>query len=520
MATTLAPRALLIGRSLLVWLAIIGLFLFLLSFGSVRLVSAVTQHGGDWMFFAYEGFGEERDENTVVESTFKTLDVTGNGDIDRPAGKGPQVYNGPMHSNRNMSVSGSRNDFNDDVRYFDDFDDTAADPPDVAANFYADLAQASSTLDWPGTTGPQTGSGDTSFFVAPTCNFTTTGTKAMQAGDPDGVYCGVNFDVSNNNLGTQAAPRKWTFIATGLINVAGQGNWIVPADTGDGVLAYSTAQSTQAIEWHGNLGGARGLIHAPNGHADVEGNENQYCVQVVAQRIEVGGNSNVFNWPCLTTTPTPTPTPTPPQGPTVSIVKVNNQVAAVPPGTNVSFTLTVTVTNGPADDVIVVDTLPLGYNAPTNISPGGSYDPTTRKITWDLGDEVANGPHVVTYQAAVSAGVANGTVLTNVAVVTSPGTNCPPGAVPPAPECDDDSIVTVVVPGVAPTPTPTPTPGEQVLGGTPRATPRVGGLPSTSIVSPVNGWLAPVGLALMVMALGGLAVLNVADQRSRSRIRR
>jgi hypothetical protein len=195
-------------------------------------------------------------------------------------------------------------------------------------------------------------------------------------------------------------------------------------------------------------------------------------------------------------------------GTSVSIVKVNNQSAPVPPGTNVTFTLTVTVVNGPADDVIVVDTLPLGYDAPTNISPGGSYNPATRKITWDLGDDVASGPHVVTYQAAVSAGVANGTQLVNVAVVTSPGTNCPPGVTPPAAACDDDSTVTVVVPG------------EGVAGGTPRATARAGALPSTSIGLQVNGWLAPVGLALMVMALGGLAVLNVADQRSRSRIRR
>lgn len=257
----------------------------------VSLTYAVPQHGDPWMFFAFEGFDGSPDENLIVEE--EQLDFTGE----------RNVYNGPMHSNRNASVSGNLNDFNDDFRYFDDFEDTGTD------NDFVDLAQATSTLNWPGTTGPA--------FIEPACQFgarSTAGDKAMHASDPDGVYCldNGNFDIADNNLGTQATPRRWTFITDGLINESGEGNWIVPALNGDGVLAYTTAQSTQAIEWHGNLGGARGLMHAPNGHVDVEGNNNVYCLQVVSQRVEVGGNDNVWGWPCAAVPPpTPTASPTP-----------------------------------------------------------------------------------------------------------------------------------------------------------------------------------------------------------------
>ncbi|HEX6140261.1 MAG TPA: Ig-like domain-containing protein, partial [Candidatus Limnocylindria bacterium] len=130
--------------------------------------------------------------------------------------------------------------------------------------------------------------------------------------------------------------------------------------------------------------------------------------------------------------------------PTVEIVKVNNQPNPVLPGTVVSYTLTVTVDDGPANDVVVNDVLPLGLDAPTSISDGGTYSGGTRTITWNLGD-LADGDYELSYQAAVSAGVAHGAVLTNVAVVTSPNSQCP-DAENVADECDDDSTVTTRVP--------------------------------------------------------------------------
>jgi uncharacterized repeat protein (TIGR01451 family) len=128
----------------------------------------------------------------------------------------------------------------------------------------------------------------------------------------------------------------------------------------------------------------------------------------------------------------------------VAIVKTNNQPNPVLPGTNVTFTLNVTVSDGPAEDVVVVDTLPAGFGAPTAISDGGTYSATTREITWNLG-VLADGSFELTYQAAVSAGVAHGSQLVNVAVVTSPNSQCP-DLETLEPECEDDSTVIVRVP--------------------------------------------------------------------------
>ena len=130
--------------------------------------------------------------------------------------------------------------------------------------------------------------------------------------------------------------------------------------------------------------------------------------------------------------------------PTVEMDKANDRAEPVLPGTDVTFTLSVTVADGPAKDVMVVDTLPAGYDAPTLISNGGTYDAGTRQITWDLGD-LATGSYVLTYHAAVGADVAHGTQLVNVAVVSASNSQCPDGS-EPAEECEDDSTVTIRVP--------------------------------------------------------------------------
>ncbi|HEX2194643.1 MAG TPA: SpaA isopeptide-forming pilin-related protein [Candidatus Limnocylindria bacterium] len=132
--------------------------------------------------------------------------------------------------------------------------------------------------------------------------------------------------------------------------------------------------------------------------------------------------------------------------PTVEIVKVNDQPDPVLPGTVVSYTLTVTVGEGPAEDVVVTDVMPQGLDAPTSISDGGTYDEAARTITWELGD-LADGSYELTYQAAVSLDAEHGDELVNLAVVTSPNSQCP-DAENLADECDDDSTVTVRVPAL------------------------------------------------------------------------
>ena len=130
--------------------------------------------------------------------------------------------------------------------------------------------------------------------------------------------------------------------------------------------------------------------------------------------------------------------------PTVAIEKSNDQSDPVLPGTVVSYTLTVTVGDSQASDVVVTDTLPLGLDAATSISSDGTYDDATRTITWELGD-LDPGSYPLTYQAAVSLDAGQGDELVNLAVVTSPNSQCP-DAQNLADECDDDSIVTVRVP--------------------------------------------------------------------------
>jgi uncharacterized repeat protein (TIGR01451 family) len=130
--------------------------------------------------------------------------------------------------------------------------------------------------------------------------------------------------------------------------------------------------------------------------------------------------------------------------PTVAIVKVNDLSEPALPGTVVGYTLTVTVGDSQADDVVVSDVLPGGLDAPSGISDGGTYDAGSRTITWELGD-LDPGSYELTYQAAVSLDAEQGDELVNPAVVTSPNSQCP-DAENLADECDDESIVTVRVP--------------------------------------------------------------------------
>jgi uncharacterized repeat protein (TIGR01451 family) len=139
--------------------------------------------------------------------------------------------------------------------------------------------------------------------------------------------------------------------------------------------------------------------------------------------------------------------------PAVAIAKSNDSAESVLPGSVVSFSLEVGVANAtsPGDpvnayDVVVVDLMPDGYDAPTAISGGGAFDAASRTITWDLGDLSSDdSPLTLTYQAAISADAQHGDELVNVALVTSSNSQCPDEA-GLAEECVDDSTVTVRVP--------------------------------------------------------------------------
>ena len=118
----------------------------------------------------------------------------------------------------------------------------------------------------------------------------------------------------------------------------------------------------------------------------------------------------------------------------ISVDKTNGVEGAVVPGTVVDFTLTLDVTNGPIENITIVDELPDGISGATDISGGGLYDATTNDITWVLEDVVDN--QTLTYKATVSATATAGN-YTNVATITEG---------PCVSDCDDDSTVTVRVP--------------------------------------------------------------------------
>jgi len=108
--------------------------------------------------------------------------------------------------------------------------------------------------------------------------------------------------------------------------------------------------------------------------------------------------------------------------------------------------LTVHVENGPATGVTVVDTLPAGLDDPSSISDGGTWSAADRTITWHFAS-LADGAKLLSYKAAVSLSDKNGDELTNVAVVTSPNSQCP-NSEQLATECKDTSNVTVRVPSL------------------------------------------------------------------------
>ena len=119
----------------------------------------------------------------------------------------------------------------------------------------------------------------------------------------------------------------------------------------------------------------------------------------------------------------------------IVIDKTNATTGPVLPGTAVDFTLALDVTNGPIDNVTIVDQLPAGIGNVTLISDGGTYNPTTNRITWNLTNVADN--ETLTYRAVVSA-TATARTLTNIATITDGP--CVGGT------CDDESTVIVRVP--------------------------------------------------------------------------
>jgi len=109
----------------------------------------------------------------------------------------------------------------------------------------------------------------------------------------------------------------------------------------------------------------------------------------------------------------------------VSIVKDDGKTV-VKPGDDTTYTITVTNTSDTlqAQNVGITDPLPKELEF-LNASDGGSYDPSNRTVTWDIGTLAAGASRSVTVTARIDAGLPSDASIRNVATVTGPCTeNC------------------------------------------------------------------------------------------------
>jgi Domain of unknown function DUF11 len=347
---------------------------------------------------------------------------------------------GDMHSNAGITVSGARNDVSGSVT----FDDTNC-------NFVLSGSDNTGDILNPSNSGSRADPG----YAVPTeedCDFVFTGSDDVDLLNEDvwldsntlepGLYC--HLGTGKLQQSGQGKDGTVSFFAHGHIDLSNGSNANYTPFRADQVLTHSLANSVDAVTLagsgtdNGNRTHYNGIIYAPNGEAETGGQWiNIGCL--VAETVKLNGSNHIIGFNCGSETPPPDPT--------LELTKTNNTTGPVAPGTSVNFTITVEVLDGPAAGSIIKDVLPPGYDAPTAISDNGEYTPGTRTIEWGP-LSVAHGD-TFTYTAAVSAGVANGTQLVNVAVITSPGTNCPaeaPAGLDTDDPCEDDSIVTVVVP--------------------------------------------------------------------------
>ena len=212
--------------------------------------------------------------------------------------------------------------------------------------------------------------------------------------------------------------------------------------------------------------------------------------------------------------------------PEIALQSANDAVGSVRPGTEVGYTLILNVSNGPAEDVVVVDDLPdaLAY-VPGSASDGGRPGDAPSMIEWNLGD-LADGEYSLTYRAVVSEAAEAGDELVNVASATSLNSQCP-DLETLGPECGDASTIVVRLPAPTidgPPANETPqdeeqgsvrTPREGELGGNPTPRPL---LPDTAVGIGLAGQPITVPTALLVaFFLGSLAAVALAKKPSNHR---
>ncbi len=351
-----------------------------------------------------------------------------------------------MHSNAGIIVSGANNDVSGTVTFDDE--NCGFEPQPPGGNGHT------GGLDAP----THAGSIADPAFAAPTaaeCTFSWTGSGDIDLHTQDGgpgeldVWADSDTLKTGNycHLGTgklqqsrQFGNGTVSFFANGYIDLSAGSNVNYTPFRADGVLTHSLANSPDGVTLAGQNSVYAGIVYVPNGEAEAGGSNNQIgCL--VGETVKIDGSLNTIGTNCEGT---------PPEPPVLEILKVNNTGGEpVNPTDPVNFTITVNVTNGPAENSFIEDFLPDGYDTPpTNISDGGVFNEVNNSIQW--GPLTVTDGDTFTYTATVSADTTEAdSPLVNNVFITSPGTNCP-GLVLTGVDVDDpchaDSTVIVEVP--------------------------------------------------------------------------
>jgi hypothetical protein len=101
----------------------------------------------------------------------------------------------------------------------------------------------------------------------------------------DNVICSTR----NLSLSTSNVRGRVTLVAAGLVSISGNNLNLTPL--WNNIQVFSSSSNSTAIDLDGNQGRYEGFIHAPNGGAEIQGNQIQITGSVVADRIDLRGNN-------------------------------------------------------------------------------------------------------------------------------------------------------------------------------------------------------------------------------------
>lgn len=239
------------------------------TFGLGRRVSAsavaekITGGGGQYAIFAMEESCSAPDP----------LEISGSN----------VAIAGVVHSNSELKINGSDNIFDGGTTYhcsldlsgsgntFDpaplDLDDTLPPPLDMAfSDFSCDRTWSSDV-----NLGSESGIWIDATTLEP------------------GTYCSDgNLQLSGSDITGEV-----TLVARGELQVSGSNFTLSPApDDPTGVLFFSEASSSSALDLSGSGGSWEGIIHAPNGTAKMQGSSNLSLTgSIIAGRVKVSGSN-------------------------------------------------------------------------------------------------------------------------------------------------------------------------------------------------------------------------------------